>query len=187
MTTLATLEDFALARGLAFDPTDAAATIALEGASAAIRGWCHNAFDRVEDVELTVDGTGTDSLVLPALNIAVTTVEEEGEEVASDEYKVAAREGILYRDWPATWRKGRRNIVITLDWGWEIYPPEVTMVAIAVATRIYTTATSGGATISAEQVGRYQVTYDTGAGEGAEQLSPLEKTILSPFRIGSVK
>lgn len=187
MTTLATAQDFALARGLDFDPTDTAAAVALEGASAAVRGYCSHDFVMTTGATLTVDGTGTDALVLPARNISVTTVVEEDETLDTDEYVPAIEAGILYRVWPHIWHKGRRNIVVTCDWGWDTVPPEVQMVTIALATRIYTTATAGGATVSQEAVGRYSVTYDTGAGEGSDRFSPIELSLLERFRIRSVK
>src|SRR5437867_2010441 len=66
---LATLEDLAASRGVEFDPTDLRAIIALEDASATVRQAFDLALDDTVADEVTLDGSGTDALLLPELPV----------------------------------------------------------------------------------------------------------------------
>lgn len=192
MTLLATLEDFARFQGSEPDPTDIAAQIALATASEGIRAYCGRRFDLVQNDQVTLDGTGTRALVLPehpVLQVTSVGVLEDGWDAdptlltETTDYKLD-NDGTLIRVWPYVWPLRKLTVEVTYDHGYVLpgfdganLPEDIQLVCLQLAARFYTRATAGGEEVSAEQVGTYHVTYETGAGAAAE-LEPLERGLL---------
>jgi hypothetical protein len=122
-----------------------------------------------------LDGTGTDALLLPNLPVtAAGTVLVNG--TAVTDYTLNSN-GILFRgtwtDTTATWPRGRQNVRVTYDYGYQTVPSDVRMVALAVASRL---ATQGQAT--EESVGDVRVRY----AAPPLDLTAGETLILSRYR-----
>lgn len=195
MTLLATLEDFFRSQGQEPDPTDVAAQIALATASAGIRTYCGRTFDHVAGDSVTLDGTGTRTLLLPehpVLAVSSVGVLEDGWDadptllVETTDYKLDD-DGTLVRTWPYVWPARKLVVEVTYDHGYVLpgidgatLPEDIQLVCLQLAARLYTRFTAGGEEISSEQIGTYQVTYETGANAAAE-LEPLERGLLTRF------
>lgn len=193
---LASPSDFAAERGVAFDPTDTAAIIALEQASDLIRGLIDQELDGiVTDDEVVLDGTGTRSILLPQLPVlgvsTVSTVwdwdDTPVELVADEDYKVDLRRGILWRQRHATWTVGFQNIIVTYDHGYSLpgadpvtLPADLQGLCRTIAGRMMNSGESGGQTVRSEQIGTYRVSYDATAA--LNQLTTEDYAILSRYR-----
>lgn len=162
-----------------------------EGALAAVDAACEmcrtvagQTFNLVEGDEITLDGGGVDSLVLPEFPATAAGTVEVGEEAVTD-YALDTINGILYRTAgsatetnclpPVRWPLGRQNIAITYDHGYaaEELPRDVRMVALSIASRLIVQGVA-----QAEEVGDVQITY----GMNATDLTTGEKLILDKYR-----
>ena len=120
---LTTLEDLASVRGVDADPTDLQAVIALETASAMVRSSLGQLLEDTVDDEITLDGTGTDAILLPELPVNVVTLvstvsgDTTTELTETTDYIVGAG-GILWRTTGSVWPQGRQNVLVTYDHGW---------------------------------------------------------------------
>lgn len=127
---------------------------------------------------VTLDGTGTDALVLPERPVSgVTAVTVGG--VAEPDFAFRP-DGVLLRGsaggFPrTTWPEGRQNVEVTYEHGYETadFPRSVRMVAVAIAARI-----SVQGLASSESLGDVSVTY---AGP-AMDLTANEQRILQRYR-----
>jgi hypothetical protein len=127
---------------------------------------------------ITLDGTGTDALLLPELpvNSAGTVVVAGG---TVTDYMLNSN-GILFRgtagiDPRPVWPRGRQNVTITYDHGYaEVdIPRDVRVVALSVASRLVVQ----GVAVE-EQLGSARIKY---AG-AATDLTAGEQLILSKYR-----
>lgn len=170
-----------LGRGTATDP---GFIIATDAACDICRDIAEQTFNAVTST-VTLDGTGTDALLLPELPVtAAGTVTVAG--TAITDY-VLNGNGILYRKTTGTdvdytdayrtltWPVGRQNVVVTYDHGYADadLPRSVRMVALAIASRI---AVQGGAL--QEAVGDTSVRYAVASTD----LTNGEKAILRKYR-----
>lgn len=131
---------------------DDGALIALDAACDTVRTMAEQTFNRTVGGTAVLDGTGTDSLLLPELPVtAAGTVLVNG--TAVDDY-VLNGNGVLFRrgplsgvgtaTWdsdvvfPRTWPAGRQNITVTYDHGYEDadLPRDIRMVALSLASRL---------------------------------------------------
>jgi len=76
----------------------------------AVRGIIDRELALVEDDAVTLSGTGTSNLVLPATPVIEVSevIESEVTLVEEDDYFLGEH-GILYRTPPSTWRRGLKN------------------------------------------------------------------------------
>jgi hypothetical protein len=130
----------------------------------------------------TLDGTGTDALLLPQLPVsAAGTVTVDGETVTD---YVLNGNGILFRGSVsaegasysgATWPAGRQNVEVTCDYGYASsdLPRDVRMVALSVAARIMVQ----GVAVE-ETVGQVRVKY----ASPALDLTNGERAVLRKYR-----
>lgn len=210
-TLLASLEDFASSRGQDYDPTDLQALIALEGASGAVRSYCGQTFDYVEDDEITVDGHGTRSLILPQIPVhevtevaivawdATETVLETTDYVLDGAAGILRRSGnyLLWAGWPwaYTWYGAEPRIRIVYSHGYILpeqaavtdiprLPAELSLVTMQIASRMFSMASQGGQMVRAESIGSYSVEYGSYA-TSAEESAPLdvERLVLDKYRV----
>lgn len=153
------------------------ALIAVDSACDIVRGYMEIPVNVQEDEEITIDGSGTDALVLPSRPVVeVSSVALEGDALVADEdYKVDLEKGMIYLLGSCRgWRRGRLNYEVTYSHGWEPddIPRRIRMVALNVAARIYDQGI-----VQQESVGGYQVVYGTGdaVGLSANEMRILDK------------
>lgn len=159
----------------------AGCVIVADAACDVVRTFTELTINQVVGGITTLDGTGTDALLLPERPVtAAGTVVVNGGTVTD---YVLSDEGVLYRtagtaswdDWslitPPTWPAGRQNITVTYDYGWadDEIPRDIRAVALAFATRM---AVQGPAI--QEGIGDVQVRY----GVNSTDLTEGEKAIL---------
>lgn len=181
---------------------------AISAACEAIRNYCHQHIDLVEDDEHTFDvATRQTRLFLPELPIVeVSTVVEDGEALTegSDEDYQLGNHGILYRV-GAYWASGVQIVTVTYTHGYDVggayIGPELPEDIIDVATRAASRAYQAGLRaedgdgvpgITAKSLGDFSVSFgaETGGGvsEGilgasaARMLLLSEKDILARYR-----
>ena len=191
---LASLEDFAAVRGVDFDPTDEQAIIALEGASGLVAQELNGrVFSLVEDV-VTLPGSATRGLLLPGP--PVVSVSEIVEVCGTDERTLTsgtdyvledAEAGIVRFAFPTVgWGVSPWSGVlyrVTYTHGFDGAPPEVAMVVMALAGRLFVQGASGGQVIRQEQIGTYLVAYETGGSSSGEGLTDLERRVLARYAL----
>lgn len=156
---------------------DAGAVVAVDAACDICRTIAEQTFNEATTT-FTLDGTGTDSILLPELPVnAAGTVTVNGGTVT--DFTLNAN-GILFRGtagiYPRpVWPLGRQNVTITADHGYATadLPRDVRMVALAIASRI---AVQGVA--SEESVGDVRVKYSVASTD----LTVGEKAILRKYR-----
>lgn len=161
---------------------DVTAEAACAAASDTCRTTADQLFDYVEDDEITLDGPGTDVLILPQVPVVDVTsvINSDGNEVTSD--WVLTQHGTLI-NLDGNWTKGRQNFTVTYSHGFQGdasdpsgdagFPHDLCMVALALAGRIY----MQGPTVF-ESIGKRQVRY---AGP-AMDLSNTERAILRKYK-----
>lgn len=136
---------------------------------------------------VSLDGTGTDALILPErpVTAAGTVIESGGTLVLDTDYELADN-GILYRlpgvidnGWGnetlrTYWWPGRQNIEVTFDYGYSTVPGDLKEVALSMAERLFRQS----AGIAFESLGQYQVRYT----DSASDWSGTEKIVLRKYR-----
>lgn len=178
----------------------AAAQRAIAEVTEAIKGYCYQTLELVEDDEVTFDvWVRTQKLILPELPVvSVTSVVEDGETLTegSDEDYVLVDNGILYRV-GQFWAVGPQIVTVTYTHGYSDIPDDIVGVCTRAASRVYQAGllaaqTSGVPGISATTLGDYSVSYNLGqAGQGllgvsgARILLVSEKEILNRYRYKS--
>jgi len=165
---------------------DAGLVIATDAACDIVRDIAEQTFNQMFADTITLDGTGTDALLLPERPVsAAGTVTVNGGTVTD---YVLADNGILFRrgtvtssSWDCwyptwTWPRGRQNITVTYDHGYADadIPRSVRLVALAIAERI---AIQGAAL--KENIGDVSVEY----AAASTDLTPGEKMILRKHKM----
>jgi hypothetical protein len=168
-----------IGRGTATDP---GFLIATDAACDIVRDIAEQTFNAVVADTITMDGTGTDALLLPERPVtAAGTVTVHG--TAVTDY-VLNGNGILFRRgtitsswcWPGlTWPYGRQNITVTYNHGYADanIPRSVRVVALAIAGRI---AVQGAAL--KESMGDVSMEY----AAASTDLLPGELMILRKYK-----
>lgn len=173
---------------------------AIEEATEAIRNYCHQYIELVDDDVITLDCAGGGRLFLPELPVrAVAEVIEDGEILTAGEDYQLGQHGILHRV-GSNWKAGIQIVQITYTHGYDLYdelPDDIIGVATRAAARAYqaglrATEAEGVPGVSAKSLGDYSVTYvgesGGGMGEGvmgasaARMLLLSEKDILNRYR-----
>lgn len=171
---------------------DEGALIAVDAACEIVRTLTEQDFNPVVGDTVTLDGTGTDTLLLPQLPVTgAGTVLVNGTAIDAGDYTYTA-DGQLVRTggtaswstwneggWPlAYWPMGRRNITVTYDHGYSAgtaadVPADVRAVALMIAYRL---TTQGG--IAQETVGQVTRRYATASTD----LTAGEAAILRKYK-----
>lgn len=181
------------------ESASASAVRAIEGASAAIQGYCHQSLAYVADDVVTLTAEPFNRLLmLPELPVIdVTSVVEDGTTlVVSDDFAWYVN-GLLYRK-NRHWNSDFRNVVVTYSHGYQTIPVAVREVCARSAARAYQAglrAAASGAVpgIQSQQIPDYTVQYaaDTSPGSGGLLLGvsapplllPSEREMLNPYRV----
>lgn len=172
-----------------------AAERALTEATAAIRNYCRQYLELVEDEEITLDSKGGSWLFLPQLPVVdVSEVIEDDVTLTPDDDYILGQHGKLYRV-GQTWCKGVQNITITYSHGYETLPDDIVAVCTRAASRAFqaglraveTDAVPG---VASKSLGDFSVSYasDTAVegmmgASGARMLLMSEKDVLDAYRI----
>jgi hypothetical protein len=157
--------------------SDDGAIIALDAACDIVRDLAEQDFNAATST-VTLDGTGTDALLLPQLPVtAAGTVSVAGSAVT--DYTLNSS-GILFRgsagcDPRPYWPAGRQNVVVTYDHGYAAadLPRSIRMVALSIASRLIVQGVA-----LEEQVGQTRVKYAVAATD----LTSTEQMILRRYR-----
>ena len=174
-----------------------AALRAIEAATEAIRNWCHQQLDLVEDDAVTLDiEVNSYHLFLPEMPVvSVASVVEDGETlVVDDDYKLG-QHGVLHRV-GRKWEQGVQIVTVTYTHGYETIPADIVDVCARAAARAYQAglrAEENAAVpgITAKSLGDYSVQFgaESGAsGEGvlgasaAPMLLRSERDMLARYR-----
>jgi hypothetical protein len=159
------LSDY-LGRNLA---TDNGAVIAIDAASDVCRTIAERQFNR-GTATIAVDGSGTDALLLPELpvNTAGTVLVNGG---TITDYMVNSN-GILFRgsagaDPRPVWPRGRQNIQVTYDFGYDTIdlPRDVKMVALSIASRLVVQGVALEEVVGADRIKYAVAATDLSNGE----------------------
>jgi hypothetical protein len=211
MHLLATLEDFAAARGATFDPTDLQALIALEGASGLVQSYCNREFTYVEDEEITVAPWGTAGLLLPEPPVydvsAITVIAADTTETALEvgDWFIDGKAGIVYLysttppypwPWGSHWYQlptSRVRVTYTHGYilpgedaidGVQDLPAEISLAVMSIGSRNITTTSTGGQAVRTKTVGSYSVTYgDQSTTVDEFGITAAERQVLDRYRL----
>jgi hypothetical protein len=178
---------------------DDAATAAVDAACMMCRTEAEQSFDLVAGDQVTLDGSGTDCLLLPELPVsAAGTVITNGVLLTENQDYALASNGRLIRTggtaytmFPVSvagaplgrfggyaggpvWPAGRQNVQVTYDHGGTAIPTDVRMVALQIAQRIVVQGVAVYETLATGQQIRY-------AGPALD-LSAGEKAILRRYK-----
>lgn len=164
--------------------TDPGLVIAVDAACDICRTYAEITFNETFGETATLDGTGTDALLLPETPVtAAGTVTVNGDAVTDF---VLGPNGTLFRKYDETsteyptivWPSGRQNVVVTYDFGYSDaeFPRDVRMVALSVASRLVVQ----GPAIE-ESLGDSRVKY----AAASTDLTAGEKAILRKYRQAS--
>lgn len=194
--TIADLETF-LQITIAYDSE--AAARAIDEATAAIQGYCHQTIEEVEDDEVTFDVVaGRRRLFLPELPVTeVSEVIEDGDALTEgdDEDYQLGENGILYRV-DQDWESGIQIVTVTYTHGCAAIPQSIVDICTRAAARAYQAGlraaeVEGIPGVASVSLGDYSVSYggeSGGAGEGVlgASASPVllrsEREILNRYR-----
>lgn len=166
--------------------TDDGALAAVDAACDMVRSLAEQDFNETTGDTITLDGTGTDALILPQLPVnnvgTVNLIDSLGGTTAVTDYAVKDN-GVLVRHrgsattswWPSIWPLGRQNVQVTYDHGYGTadLPRDIRMVALSVASRLIVQGVA-----SFEQVGQNQIRY----GTNATDFTNGEKMIIAKYR-----
>lgn len=168
---------------------------AITEASEAIRNYCHQHIDLVEDDAYIFDVPLAQwNLLLPELPVvSVETVVEDGETLTVTDDYILAHHGQLIRV-GKRWAVGWQIVTVTYTHGYETIPDDIAGVAARAAARIYQAGlraadSDGVPGVAAKSLGDYSVQYATEGTEGimgasaARMLLLSEKDILNRYRV----
>lgn len=162
---LAPLADPAeLARRLGVPADDPDLLGALAGASARFRDAVDHEVSFVEGDEITMDGSGTRHLYLPAFPVKVHTVTVDGAALEPADYQVSSRHGIVRRVF-GCWPDAFDAVTITYDHGFEEVPDGIAEAVLDAAENAY----AGTPGASSVQVGGESFSYGSGDPGGISE------------------
>jgi hypothetical protein len=163
--------------------SDPGAVMAVDAACDTIRRIAEQDFNQATST-IGLDGTGTDSLILPQRPVAAAgTVLVDGGTIL--DYISPTVDGLLYRGTAtaagyagisgACWPRGRQNVTVTYDHGYapDDLPRDVRMVAVQIAMRLVVQGVA-----QSETVGDVTIGY----GMAADDLTANELRVLARYR-----
>lgn len=182
--SLATITELGALLHQNLDGDDATARLALSIATSAVQEEAETTFGHSQDDEVTLDGSGTDALLLPGLPVLdVSTVEVDSdtesptELVADEDFWIDFDAGLLIRRGDL-WPTRRRSVTVTYSHGYEVGEPAPALVkgiVLQVAARIYRNL---GVKDESLGFGSYSASF---AASGVE-LTEGERNALRRFR-----
>lgn len=151
---------------------DTLANLAVVTASQAVVDFLQQELEPTDAV-LTLGGSGLDTMFLPFTPVTeVTELDIGGTIIDAEDYELNEDDGtIVYAD--HIFPQGRRNVKISLTYGYDEVPSTIKLVALQVASRIYEMGI-----VTTESVGG----SSEGVMEGGGTLNHIEKIALSGYR-----
>ncbi len=199
MTLLATPQELASWRGVEYDETDVAATLALEAACDLVRGYCGQTFELEVDEDVILDGKGTRTLLLPQLPVHDVTylanLDEDGVPTSIENWYLG-NAGVIWLRADATecFGIGHGNIAVTYTHGYDLdpahpegfdpLPADLKMCVLQIATLSLSNIGASGV-VTGETIGSYQVTYADPGESGGSALPPELVEVLDRYRFTS--
>ena len=174
MSNLATVEQLEawLGRTLA---DEAAAEQALDIASSVVRTYCGHSISQILNDDITLDGTGTNLLLLPAMPVnGVDIVEVEEEELDPTDF-AWSKKGFIKRIDGLLWGTLPGSIRVVYNHGYATIPDAILGVVLSLAGRIV----DGSSGIKQETIGSYSVTY----GDPSPVLRANEQQALDSYKV----
>jgi len=171
---------------------------AISGATAAIRNYCHQYIEKVEDDTWTFDVRPARwNVMLPELPvIEVTSVVEDDETLTADDDYQLGQYGQLWRV-GQRWKEGTQIVTVTYTHGYETIPDDIVDVCTRAASRAYQAGlrsadADGIPGVASKALGDFSVSFvgETGGGMGegvmgasaARMLLLSEKDMLDEYR-----
>lgn len=174
MSSLATVAQLESWLGREFD-SETAAQQALDVASDTIRSYCGHSISQILNDTVVLDGTGTNTLLLPAAPVnGIDSIEVNGEALESTDYKYSKKgwvrrvDGLKFPTTPG-------SIEVIYNHGYTTIPKDIVGVVLSFASR----ALDGSANVKQETIGSYSVTY----GDTASVLRADEKAVLDIYKV----
>lgn len=172
---------------------DDGAQIAVDSACAIVRTITEQDFNQNAADLVRLDGTGTDTVLLPQLPVSeVTGVSVNGAALTTDDFTFTEQGHLIrtagtatWTSWssngcpPAYWPEGRQNVEVTYKHGYSVsssrsdVPADVRSVALAIASRLITQGDALSETIG-QSTQRYAV--------ASSELSENELRILRKYK-----
>lgn len=198
MPNFATVADMELVLQTEITGPDAlaAAEFALMTVSAAVRNYCRQQIDLVEDDIVWLDSVSRSGLIyLPELPVvAVTAIVENGVTlVESDDYRLYRSGGLFRVGRP--WYYGLQTIGVTYTHGYAVIPDDIQAVTARAASRLFqaglrSAEAAGVPGVVSKTLGDFSVTYGgesvvegTMGASGARVLLLSEKDLLNRYRL----
>ena len=165
---------------------DDGATIVVDAACEMVRTMTEQTLDAVSEDTITLDGTGTDAIILPQLPVngagTVNMIGSDGGTTAVTNYALKGN-GVLLRtrgsaaaeeDYVETsWPIGRQNVEVTYDHGYDSVPEDLRFVALTLASRMIVQGVASEESQATERV-RY--------GTNATDFTDGERAIMHKYR-----
>lgn len=185
------------------DPDDALAIIACDAACEVVRGYTRQLINFVSMDEITVDGTGRCSLLLPELPVLevldVETMEDDGSDILvlaeGTDYRVGDG-GILWRLDDEVWPRGHKNVTVTYDHGWgletpgsgdlfEPVPSDIRLIALDIAASLFHVTSIGVGGVKSETIGNYSYTLADAAvvANATSNFTESHRRVLDKYRL----
>lgn len=145
-------------------------------ATQAIRDYCGWHVAPVEEETLTLDGTGTDTLLLPSrLVVGVTSVKVRGEELPKDSYEWSTIGALrrLGNIWPDSYR----SIEVDIKHGFT----DMSVLADVVSSIAARAKLDPTGVLASQRAGTQYVGFHSGATGGG--LMASEKDRLAPYKL----
>jgi hypothetical protein len=165
------------------------AIIAIDSACEIVRSYLDQYLNLVESDEVTLDGTGTYSLLLPQRPVVAVNSVEIADEADPEFYLDDA--GILYRTDGVVWTKGHGNVTVDYDHGYAFHesdvdgarrmPSDIRRVALELASRIWVSQGTQTGQVESETIGSYSYTNAPGSSGGASALLDEERITLDHY------
>jgi hypothetical protein len=151
-------------------------------ATSDVRGYCHWHVTPSIAETLTLDGSGTGTLILPSLHVAaVTSVTYDGVLLAADDYTWSPI-GVIelaprgpYFAGVCRWSSGLGRVVVVMTHGFD-EAPDLAGVILARASRSQGNPNAATRT----QMGPFAEQYETSSGFTADETSILDRYRLPP-------
>lgn len=170
MTSLASTTQLAAVTGKTYDQSRA--QMALDAASAEIRGYCGWTISAETDIQADLDVSCTRRvLLLPSLMVtAVTSVTEDGTVLATTDYSWSSA-GMLRRE-SGCWTEGYGKVSVVFSHGYATVPDDVVQVCCRLAADDLADPTGRRRSV---RLGSMQIDYATGQPQSDPNTVTLDR------------
>lgn len=188
-------DDLSAITGTTVSENDLITAIALDVGCQTVRSYIGQTINYVEEDTEELDGTNRLKVRLRERPIRqLISVSVEGTELDPEKYSL--RKSVIRRKDGIAFPWGFDNVEVVYSHGWDavpddsagddvLVPPDLRLVALLSARRVYTAVGTISGTPSSESIEGYSYTLtQTAVAESAAQLFDAEKAVLEHYRIG---